>query len=182
MSTARKTPNKHAAAFGRELLKALQERGVTRKAVAEAAGCEKSSVSNYALGLHLPQVERAVRLAEVLDWPKLAEIVVKARHRTCDVCGKTFTDNGNGGLSSRTCSHACRHLLWTRKRRYSGVRSGVVTNHRWEVAVEQIEKHCWDCEPDGLCKTPSCNLRGLSSLPLQLNPESVNLIPFRKRA
>lgn len=175
-------PSKHAQKFGVEISKALAERGVTRKAVYEALSLDRSTMSNYCGGKNLPRMETAARLAEILDWPKLADIVRMARERKCQVCGKAFIDNSNKGLTTKSCSHACRHLLWMRKTRYQGVRRGVVTNHRWEIAIEQIAKFCWDCQPQGLCEDSECHLRGLSPLPLRKSDREVGVIQFRKRA
>lgn len=182
MPTNTSAPSKHAIKFGVEICKALAERGVMRKTVYEALDLDRSTMSNYCKGKHLPKLETATRLAEILDWPKLADIVRLARQRKCQVCSKPFIDNSNRGLDTRTCSHSCRHLLWMRKSRYSQVRRGVVTNHRWEIAIEQIAKFCWDCQPQGLCEDDECHLRGLSPLPLRKDHADVGVINFRKRA
>ncbi len=178
-----------AAAFGRELSKALTARGVPRNELWRATGIGRTALDNYRVGASLPRTEAAAAIASALDWPILLEIVRLARQRPCQRCGTTFrNESGNMG-AKRYCSVACREtaanerlsIRRTRqagqtdsaKRRYQALarlRSGMrIVEARASDQAAAIAAMCRDCEPQGACRTPDCPLRAYSPLPLTVH-------------
>lgn len=175
-----------AAAFGRELVKACATRDVARNEISRVTGIGRTALDNYRTGSSLPRVETAATLAEVLVWPKLAEIARAARTRACRRCSRPFTnDSGNLG-AKRYCSTACREtaaqekIAQTRTRqagqtgdnrtRYQALarlRSGIrIAEQQTADLRAAIDAMCRDCEPEGTCKTADCALRQFSPLPI----------------
>lgn len=106
---SRGSPHAPAAALlGAELVRAMSERGVGQRVVAEAAGVSRASVVEFRHGRNLPTVPVARRIAEALGWPRIASIVEEARRRTCATCGASFTQDT--GRPRRFCSIPCRRV------------------------------------------------------------------------
>lgn len=97
-----------AARFGAELAKAMHTRKVGQIRLAEAVGCARSAIPNWKAGGNLPRVETAVKLAEVLNWPRLTEISRSGRTLTCARCKRPFVHNG--GAPARYCGTDCRQV------------------------------------------------------------------------
>lgn len=97
-----------ARAFGEELDRAMRTRGIGAKTLGPQTGQAVSAIGNWRAGLNLPRYDSALRLAEALSWPKLAEIAKRARQGTCPRCGRTFVNEGGG--AKRFCSQACRDV------------------------------------------------------------------------
>lgn len=152
--------------IGKEIKKGLEDVGWTQQELANKLGVHHSAISNYVHGKSVPLPEVASLLSETLFNPKISELVIKSRMRKCVICEKEFVDNGNGGKPARTCGPSCRKVRRERERMGYTPRSGVVTNHRWEVVAEQVKKYCFECNPDGVCRDAGCHLRGISPLPL----------------
>lgn len=176
-----------ALAFGLELQRACAVRDVTLKELAFSQGIGHTTLWHYRFGHSLPKVERATTLAVALDWPKLRDLVVKARTRTCrrTGCGVTFI-NDIGSEARKYCMPACAHIAANLKQaQMRGRSAGQTGSHQAKRAQIQrlrsglriaderalplagaIAAMCADCEPEGLCRTPLCPLRDCSPLPL----------------
>lgn len=175
-----------AAAFGRELERAVRTRGVAFRELERTLGVGHTSLDNYRRGLSLPKCEKAALMAEVLDWPRLAALVVEARTATCarHGCGRRFRNEG--GSPKRYCGEPCRRIaenvrIASRRARQAGqtgsarsrsaevrrLRSGLaIASDQLAIAVAAIAAMCAECEPEGRCRTPDCPLRAHSPLPL----------------
>jgi len=175
-----------AAAFGRELVKALEVRKVPRNELWRATGIGRTALDNYRVGASLPLTEAAATLAVALDWPPLLEIVRAARERRCARCRAPFRNEGGNMGAKRYCSPACRIIAENErlaskrarqasqtgdgKRRYQEVarlRSGIrIATEQATEARGAIATMCASCEPQGLCRTADCPLRAFSPLPM----------------
>lgn len=175
-----------AAAFGRELVKAVTVRAVPLKELERATGVGHTSLDNYRRGLILPKTEVALTLAATLDWPRLREIVLEARTRTCHrrACPRSFRNEG--GNRKIYCSEMCRRIaenerVTSRRLRQAGqtgserparnaverMRSGLaIAEDRSQMLAQAIGAMCVGCEPEGICRTADCPLRPFSPLPL----------------
>jgi Helix-turn-helix domain len=175
-----------AAAFGRELTKAMQARDIPMKEAARAAGIGRTAIEHYRTGAILPKTRTARALADVLDWPKLAEMADAARQFVCarPGCGRVYRHEGGG--PRKYCSSACvtqaeAQRTASKRLRQAGqtddgrtraaaiaqLRSAArIADERAQVAETAIAAMCRSCEPAGLCRTPECALRAVSPLPL----------------
>lgn len=175
-----------AAAFGRELSKALRTRDVPRNEVARVLGVGRTALDHYRTGAVLPRTRTGLLLAEVLDWPKLGEMIVAARTFTCarPGCGRTYRHESGG--PRKYCRPACQQqaeaqrIASTRLRQagqtddgrkraaaIAQLRSAArIADERARVAEDAIAAMCRSCEPTGVCRTPECELRVVSPLPL----------------
>ena len=175
-----------AAAFGRELVKALAARDIPRQELWRATGIGRTALDNYRTGSSLPRIETAATIAAALEWPKLLEVARQARQKACARCGAPFTtDSGNMG-AKRYCSTACRETAAAERdaskrarqagqtgdgrRRYQEVarlRSGIrIAEGQAADLRAAVAAMCAACEPEGLCRTADCPLRAFSPLPL----------------
>jgi hypothetical protein len=96
-----------AAAFGRELVKAYETRGIPRNELWRVTGIGRTALDNYRTGSVLPRTEAAAALAAVLEWPKLLEIVRQARTKACARCGRPFRMEGGNSGRKIYCGPAC---------------------------------------------------------------------------
>lgn len=179
-----------AAAFGRELVKACQARGIPLKELERATGVGHTSLDNYRRGLSLPKLEVARSLATALDAPALARMIVAARTFDCARagCGRTFRNDT--GAPRRYCSDSCRHIaenvrLAARRARSHGqtgdgrakeaqvrrLRAGMaIADERGRLLEDAIAAMCAGCEPEGVCRDTACPLRPFSPLPIEIHP------------
>ena len=112
----------------------------------------------------VPRLDTARRLADLLDWPRLTEIIVASRTYTCVVCPRTFVYDGMG--PRRYCSSACQTVV-DKMRLGRPVRVMAVRAERaLALHATAVAAFCKTCEPDGQCKTRDCELRSVSPLPL----------------
>jgi len=176
-----------ATAFGRELVRAYQTRGIPRSEIHRVTGIGRTALDNYRTGASLPRVEAAAQLAALLDWPRLRTIVAAARTRACARCGRPFTNDGGNMAAKRYCSTACREIanaerVASRRSRQAGrtddsrrryqalaqLRSGIrIAEERTAELRDAIAAMCASCEPEGVCRTADCPLRGFSPLPFE---------------
>ena len=183
-----------AAAVGRELVRALGARNVSRKELARTTGVGLTSLDNYRTGRALPKVEVGQTLAAVLNWPRLAELVVAARTFPCGRSGCPRTFRNDTGAPRRYCSDACQRIAANlrlatvaarrltagtdpgkqRAAQIARLRSGLrIADERALVLEDAIALMCAGCEPEGRCRTPACPLRPHSPLPLAVHHEGV---------
>lgn len=175
-----------AAAFGREMVRAMRARDIPMKEVAKAAGVGSTALDHYRVGATLPKTATALAIAEVLDWPKLARIIVEARTFVCarSGCGRSYRHEGGG--PHKFCSPSCAHQakvqrIASRRLRQAGqtgdgrhsaaaiarLRSAArIADERAIAAETAIGAWCDECEPGGLCRQADCPLRAFSPLPL----------------
>ena len=177
-----------ATAFGVELQKALDVRGVSQNELARVIGCGHTTLWHYRFGRTLPKVARATEMAVALDWPKLRTLVLAARTRVCRRvgCGGAFI-NDIGSEAKRYCSLDCLKVQASAKQAESRARrAGQTGSHqarrahvqRLRAAVRHADERagrltaavaamCAACEPEGLCRDAVCPLRAVSPLPLR---------------
>ena len=186
-----------AIKFGELLTRRMAERRVGQLVLAKAAGVSRASIVEIRHGRNLPTLEVALRIAEALASPAMAEIVRAARTMPCQRCGRPMLNEA--GLQKRYCSAACRSLVKA-QRRHTEAEEGVqilrqellrtgpvrkqsigraltlfdVGRHDAREAVAAVDAYqdavagmCAACEPEGLCRTPECPLRGVSPLALE---------------
>lgn len=178
-----------AAAFGRELVAACKKRGIPLNELERAIGTGHTSLDNYRRGLVLPKVETAMALAAILDWPKLAAMIVAARTFVCarTGCGRTFRNDT--GAPRRYCSSMCQRIqvnlrMSEQRMRRAGqtndgrTRTAAINRLRSSLAIADersrllesaIAGMCEGCEPEGICRTVSCPLRPFSPLPIAVH-------------
>lgn len=176
-----------ALAFGREMTKAMRARDIPLKEVAKAAGVGHTALDQYRTGAVLPKTATALAIAEVLDWPRLARIIERARTFVCARSGCERTYRHEGGSPRKYCTPLCaqqaklqagasrrlRQAGQTGNGRHSAaamvqLRSAArIADERAMVAEAAIAAYCAECEPDlALCRQADCPLRALSPLPL----------------
>ena len=164
--TAGSTKSDRAIRFGQELERALEKRGVGTRTVADALHGGRTSIMYWRTGRMLPRLETARRLAEVLDWPKLATLAAELRRKACLVCGTSFVDD-SGSDNRRYCSKSCQSV---KNKRVVGLdrRARAATAERkLLLASRAIAAYCAACEPEGYCYAAECELRSVSPLPLR---------------
>jgi hypothetical protein len=105
----------HAARFGAELRRAMTKRGVGAKRLSAAIHTGTSAVAVWLAGDNLPRTDTAARLAETLEWPRLAAIARAGRTGHCVRCGRTFVNEG--GAPKRYCRDECRALAASARER-----------------------------------------------------------------
>lgn len=175
-----------AAAFGRELTKAMVARDIPVKELARAAGVGRNSITNYRDGAIFPKTVTSRLLAEALDWPKLAVLGVEGRSFTCERagCGRIYQHESGG--PRKYCSLTCQRQAEAERMATRRLRQAAQTNdprkrsaalaqlrsaakiadERARVLEMAVAAMCKGCEPLGLCRTPECELRPVSPLPL----------------
>lgn len=162
--------------WGTAIRKQRDGRGLTREQVASAIGIYERSLWAIEKGRTLCEYKIAVDLCEYLGTPALMAQMVEFRTRVCDVCGKRYLDTTNVTVK-RSCSKACRGVDNQRKVREDNRRranravaqargEAQMLRSRFTVYVAAVEAMCKGCEPEGICRTPSCELRTVSPLPI----------------
>jgi hypothetical protein len=159
------TKSDRAIRFGRELERAMKTRGVGRRPVAVAVHASDTSVMYWRTGRILPRIVTAEKLAEALEWPRLATLAAELRRKACLVCGAEFVDD-SGSDNRRYCGLSCRSVrgkatVGVDRRQRAAMAERRLTAHQRAVAA-----YCAGCEPSGRCITPECALRPVSPLPL----------------
>jgi transcriptional regulator with XRE-family HTH domain len=152
-----------AEVFGAELTRAMKARGIGTRTVADRAGSGRTAVMYWRTGRMLPRYETALRLADALSWPKLATLAADARRKTCVVDGREFVDD-SGSDNRRYCSEDC-HIVADKARAGRPTRAvAVKAERRAERLANAVAAMCRSCEPEGICRQPSCPLRAVSPL------------------
>lgn len=157
-----------AERFGSAFRSARTRRGMTNTEVRMRLGVSDNAVSRWATGQRLPHHERAVGLAEMLDAPHLARLSIELRGRTCVICERAFIDM-SARLHGRCCSPACRARYGDQGNAAKAARTrvrGELARRRLTIHQEAVTAFCRACEPEGLCRTSTCELRPVSPLPL----------------
>jgi len=142
-----------SAQFAAALRAAMRHRGASNRGVAVVCGTTEAAVSQWRRGEHLPTLRCANKLAEALHAPDLLTLCVRLRSGTCIVCKGPFTDESG---RRKYCSVRCRTYA----------AKGVSVSHPTDARQAAIDAYCRSCEPELACRTPRCELRAFSPLPL----------------
>lgn len=159
-----------SVAFGRSLKAVMQERRVPCKELAAVTGKSMSSITQARAGRFMPSIAYAVVLSEALHAPELLALCAKLRTRTCELCEREYVSMHRGGYPQRWCSVQCRDTGRARESGEFDKAWRLLRYDRWKrLAVKRqgaVDAMCWDCEPEGACRTSGCPLRPVSPLPL----------------
>ncbi len=157
----------------------MADNGYTPTRLAQEMGVPRETVYGWKTRGMVPFVKNAAKLATLLDSPAIATMILEIRTKKCQACGKVFTVDGVGRKHNTAvaCSRKCgyrRTKILERAQRQDGI-----IRERWtlETQMEEaraerdkaraaIRRFCLSCEWDGICKTPECELRDESPLPL----------------
>lgn len=145
-----------ARRYGLELRKAMAAQGRSVRGFAADMEISRTRLHNWLAGTSMPTVERSEVLADALHWPRLVELAKEARRKACDNCGKTFVNEHQS--PRRYCSTACKN----NQAKQAGARrdlSRAVLQRRVAVLDRAIAEMCGECEPSGVCQTPTCPLQ-----------------------
>ena len=134
--------------------------------LAKAVGIHESGVVQLRNGYRMPSVQNAARFADALTSPHLLTLCTKLRTTECTICGKAYVEDHAGGHKQLACSPRCKWNLRYRRERKTRWQKLDFWRRRFEDAQALIDEMCWDCEPEGACRTPECPLRDGSPLPL----------------
>lgn len=162
-----------AILFGRELDKAMKRRGVGSRPITEVGGPSRSALRSYRSGRNLPRVETARKLADALEWPRLAELALTLRTKTCPIDRRPFMDE-SGSDNRVYCSPECQRVAEKKRVGYQRGEAAAKYERRLRIHQDAVGAFCHDCEPNGVCVTADCALRPVSPLPLgEHRPEHV---------
>lgn len=161
--------------FSAMLRLAMHNKGFTIAAIAEETGIAPSTIYKIRNGNRVPAIQTGARLAEVLDMPILGLAVIEMRTKQCFVCTGTYVDHGRQN-TAKCCGVKCGRSLRQRKERqasseYYG-RLHVIARRRMDKYTRAVLAFCRACEPEGMCRNASCELRPVSPLPLKANAPS----------
>ena len=159
------TKSDRAIRFGRELERAMRARRVGRRPVARAIGASETSVMYWRTGRILPRIVTAERLAEALEWPRLAKLASELRRKACLVCGTEFVDD-SGSDNRLYCNLSCRSARGKATVGVDRRQRAALAERRLTASQRAVAAYCAGCEPSGRCTTPECALRPVSPLPL----------------
>lgn len=132
---------------------AMDRRGRTTVDLARELGCSDTSVREWRNGSTTPTIEYAERLAELLSDDGILTLTREARTGRCAYlpCRRSFDRLANG-QKRRYCSARCRDRAHDHPER------------RADERQDAIDTFCRECEPEGICRTPACQLRPFSPL------------------
>lgn len=156
--------------FAAILTSAMARAGMSNTELAGILGAHRSAIAKWRAGSNIPMHDSAIRLAELLDEPRLASISYERRDGRCIVCDKPMFAGGKRADISY-CSESCRRVEHIRRVR---VRDGVqrardltVMRNRLTVLQDAVVAFCHSCtQGDGVCPDAGCDLRPASPLPL----------------
>lgn len=161
-------PMPPAVKWGRALVRSMREHGISNRKLAAIAYVDDVSISRYRTGASLPTIDTATRLSEALTDPALLKLLLLVRRKTCLACPREFVD-GTVRMSRLYCTSRCESRTNARRRRPERAEWKAAANSKaLTLYQETVDRFCRDCEPRGVCVTPSCHIQeaGLSPLPL----------------
>jgi transcriptional regulator with XRE-family HTH domain len=160
--------------------RAMARRGVGINDTAKAIGIPRQSLWNVRAGRYRPAAELLARLADQLDAPEILETVTP---RPCSECHRNFVRGARSPSSQKFCSDSCRtkhHSRLARERRnvdrknlliQATQRNNALTDRvidltqELEATLTDIARFCRSCS-GAICRTPDCEMRARSPLPL----------------
>jgi DNA-binding XRE family transcriptional regulator len=141
-----------AIRYSAALRSELARTGMTRTELGRRVGVSSTAIGYYAQARYLPRPEIAAAVAEALCSEPLARLTTAGSMIRCDHCGR---ERFRGQTRRRYCGDECRRMASV-----LGVPAAV---SGIQSAVDQF---CRACEPEGVCRMPSCQLQPFSPLPL----------------
>ena len=148
--------------FAGLLRDAMVRGGYSIAALHRASGIAEGTLAQWLGGKRQPTLQRADLLAELLDAPLLARVMLNVLRRRCVRCRKVFYADARNIRHTRYCGRTCRTAEY--RHRTNGKRSTI--RPRLAVIQRAVAEHCAWCEPQGICRTAECALRPVSPLPL----------------
>jgi hypothetical protein len=174
------TKRDRAIRFGRELERAMRTRDVGARVVAEAVGSGRNSIRHWRDGRMLPRLDTARRLAEALDWPRLASLADELRRKACPIDGVTFVDD-SGSDNRVYCAPDCQRVAEKRRIGSTIDKRAAVAERRLHAHTAAVAAYCAGCEPSGRCVTAECPLRPVSPLPLFASRIDIEPVRSKRR-
>jgi hypothetical protein len=161
----------------------MSERQVGERQLARATRLPLGTLSHYRQARNLPSLAMGIALAEALDSPRLAALILELRTQVCvrPSCGMEFV---NPGLHQLYCSDFCKRVAEkgrrpnTRERAMVAERVLAETEAELRRQREAVRLMCRDCEPEGVCRLSTCPLRPVSPLPLVGVPDVPIVRPY----
>lgn len=155
--------------FRTDLATAMKRRRVTHKDLSRAIGTRHQTISDWLTGRTYPLPDVASRLADALDAPHLAYLVIAGRTITCELCGATSVASNKGGSPKIYCGIQCKSAASDRRQRGVTILESHLTRHRLRDHQEAVASMCRECTlGEGLCEQWQCPLRRVSPIPLSL--------------
>lgn len=172
------TKTDRAIRFGRELERAMKARGVGRRPVAAAIGASDTSIMYWRTGRILPRIVTAQKLAEALDWARLASLAIELRKKRCIVDDVEFVDD-SGSDNRLYCSISCQKVKGKRDVGVDRRTRAAIAERKLKAHQDAVAAFCAGCEPAGHCYAADCELRPVSPLPLFLEREPIARVQSR---
>lgn len=155
--------------FRSDLGAAMKRRRITHKALARRIGTRHQTVSDWLTGRTYPLPDVAARLADALDTPHLATLVIAGRTIECAICGATSVASNKGGSPKQYCGIQCKSAASDRRQRGVTILDSHLTRHRLRDHQDAVAEMCRECTlGEGLCEQWQCPLRRVSPIPLSL--------------
>ena len=165
------TPQK----FASMLRLAMHNKGYTIVDIAAETGLSHSTLYRIRDGNRVPAIQTGAKLAEVLDMPTIGLAVIEMRTKQCIICTGTYVDRGRQN-TAKCCGVKCGRSLRQRKERQASTeyygRLHVIARRRMDKYTRSVLAFCRACEPEGMCRRASCELRPVSPLPLKASAPS----------
>lgn len=155
------------------LRKSIDDYPGTQRQLAAALGVNECTVSEWRNGKRYPDLQRAAALAEILG-DHLGTVVRAYYERTCELCGRV-TYQGRSGSPKVYCSRRCKALAFYRRERAKGTMQAYRDRNDLQAHQLAVAAYCRGCEPDGVCRTITCPLRGVSPYPYYERVQAVAL-------
>lgn len=165
----------------RAFRRTLDARGVLQMDVARSIGVSASAVGNWYAGRKMPRLVNAAALSEALGDSRLFTLAREARRRDCEICGRPFLDAGRA-KRKRFCSMRCAQHASDARRGRASENQAHLNGRRLAHYVEVVDRYCWDCEPEGMCRTADCLLRVGKLSPLPFIEDGADAQPIRERS
>ena len=167
--------------FAAMLRLAMHNKGYTIVDIARETGLSHSTLYKIRDGNRVPAIQTGAKLAEVLDMPVLGLSVIEMRTKQCIICTGTYVDHGRQN-TAKCCGVKCGRSLRQRKERKASTeyygRLHVIARRRMDKYTRAVLAFCKACEPEGMCRRASCELRPVSPLPLKESARSSTVAPI----
>lgn len=160
------------ARFRADLASAMTRQRMTHRALADELGVRYQTISEWLTGRTYPMPRSAEAIADALDAPHLAGLVIAGRTIQCDMCGKDSVASNRGGSAKMYCGDRCKAAANDRRRRGATVLDSHLTRHRLAEHQEAVAAMCRECTlGESLCAQWECPLRPVSPIPLSVAAE-----------